>query len=115
VGLLVALLPIAAWAQARDARWGPRPYPIEVATAVAVCMGESPNAGSAFGVSGSVDGAYIIAGQQPIVFVTREEINPELTPWFVKRPGESMALVVLHAGQRTHLAVQACYESLFAS
>ena len=76
-------------------------------------MGESAAAGDAFGVSGSVNGAHITAGSQPIVWVTREEVNPDLTPWFVKRPTDSMALVILHAGPRTWMAVEKCYNEVF--
>ena len=111
--LLILVVPTTAWAQSSTGRFGPRPFPIEVATAVAVCMGESEAAGGAFGVSGGVDDAQITAGGQPIVWVTRDEINPDLTPWFVKRPTDSMALVILHAGPRTHLAVQRCYDQMF--
>ena len=117
---VIAVLPVAAWAQPREespgqGRWGPRPYPIEVATAVAVCMGESDSASGPFGVSGGITGAYITADNQPIVHVTRGKVDPELTPWFHQVPNDSLALVMLHAGRRTHLAATACYEERFST
>lgn len=114
--MLVVVLPMDLVAQQQtppEGRYGPRPYPLEIATIIAVCMGESESAGSAFGVSGTVTGAYITAGDQPIVYITRGEVNPGLTPWYSQRPGDPVALIMLHTGRRTHLTAQNCYDQHF--
>ena len=76
-------------------------------------MGKSDASSTPFGVSGSVNGAYITADNQPIVYITRDAVDPGLTPWFSQRPGESLSLIMLHSGRRTHLAAQTCYEQSF--
>jgi len=101
--LLVALLSLLALL----------PLGARVATVLAVCMGESELAGGPFSVSGSVDGAYITVDNQPVVSVSRRPVDPGLTPWYFQAPNDSIAVIILHSGRRTHLTAQTCYQQHF--